>query len=294
MFYFTRNIFSNTSAVFALMPLWIVSLALLPVSIPVFAATLNIPDNTARETLREKERQQQLRQREEVKKDIRLQKQDKRSLAEKFPEIESLCFVIRKISLTGKSSQQFQFALNAVSNVAGRCLGVKGINVVVTRVQNAIIANGFVTTRVLVAPQDLKSGILELTLIPGIIRNIRTQSDVPKRLLAAALPLEKGKILNLRDLEQGLENFERVPTVDADVDIQALNVNDANAGESDLIIRHKQAFPLRATLSLDDGGAKSTGRNQAGLTFSYDNPLSINDLFYISVNKDIEGKGREK
>jgi hypothetical protein len=35
------------------------------------------------------------------------------------------------------------------------------------RVQNAIIARGYVTTRVLAAPQDLKAGLLQFTVIPG-------------------------------------------------------------------------------------------------------------------------------
>ncbi|WP_412071644.1 POTRA domain-containing protein [Pseudomonas fluorescens] len=40
-------------------------------------------------------------------------------------------------------------------------------------IQNAIIERGFVTTRVLAPPQDLNSGVLQLTLIPGRIHSIR-------------------------------------------------------------------------------------------------------------------------
>ena len=45
---------------------------------------------------------------------------------------------------------------------------------VMARIQNAIIARGFVTTRILARPQDLKTGTLVLT-VPGRIRDIATR-----------------------------------------------------------------------------------------------------------------------
>ena len=65
----------------------------------------------------------------------------------------------------------------------GRCLGAQGINAVITRVQNVVVEKGFVTTHILVAPQDLKSGELVLVVIPGRLRNIIFESDEPQRLL---------------------------------------------------------------------------------------------------------------
>jgi len=261
-------------------------------SAPLMAAPFSVPDNTARETLREKERQRLLRERLELQRDERL-KTDTITPVDHFPKQETPCFNINKISLTGENKQQFEFALAAVTEgedkAIGRCLGVQGINVVITRVQNEVIKNGFVTTRILALPQDLKSGELVLVVIPGRILNIRFESEAPQRLLSSAIPTNEGEILNLRDLEQALENFKRVPTAEADFQIQPSTNDNAQPGDSDVVIRYKQAFPLRASLSLDDGGANSTGRNQASLTLSYDNPLSLNDLFYVSINQDIEG-----
>jgi len=263
------------------------------VATPLLAGPLNIPNDTARETLREQERQRQLRERLETRPDVRLQGIRPSRPSDQYPAQESPCFEIKKISLAGEENQQFQFALKAVTEgtdkAIGRCLGVQGINVVVTRVQNAVVEKGFVTTRILVAPQDLNSGELVLVVIPGRLRNIQFESDVPKRLLNSAMPIKLGDILNLRDLEQGLENFKRVPTAEADFQIEPSKGKNAQPGDSDVLIRYKQAFPLRASISLDDGGSRSTGRNQASLTLSYDNPLSLNDLFYISINSDIEG-----
>ncbi len=47
------------------------------------------------------------------------------------------------------------------------CLGGQGISEIIKRIQNAIIEKGFVTTRVLAQPQDLRQGRLVLTVVPG-------------------------------------------------------------------------------------------------------------------------------
>jgi len=258
-------------------------------SISLAAQTLNVPDTAAQELLRQQERERLLRKQQEAAPDVRLPRPV--GAVERFPESESPCFPISAIQMSGESAARFKFALDSVLEgddpALGRCLGTQGINLVLTRVQNAIAAQGYITTRILVAPQDLKTGALTLTIIPGRIRAIRFDSAKP--VPANALPLNPGDILNLRDIEQGLENYKRAPSADADFQITPASSNDAKPGDSDLVIRYQQGFPLRLTLSADDGGSKSTGKYQANATIAYDNPLGLNDLFYASYNRDLGG-----
>lgn len=154
------------------------------------------------------------------------------------------------------------------------------------RVQDAIVARGYVTTRVLAEAQDLRGGILTLTIIPGRIRSVRFTADSSPRANAGnAMPARPGDLLNLRDIEQGLENLKRVPTAEADIQIVPAD----EPGESDLVIAWKQAFPLRLTLSANDGGSRSTGKHLGSVTVSGDHLLALNDLFYASFNRDIGG-----
>lgn len=211
---------------------------------------------------------------------------------DRLPEHESPCFRIDRIVLVGDAAAQFQWALKAADpsddRATGRCLGSEGIGLTMKRVQNAIVARGFVTTRVLAAPQDLKQGTLTLTVIPGRIRAIRfAEGSNPRATQWNAVPARPGDILNLRDIEQALENFKRVPTVDADIQITPAEGPDAKPGESDLVIKWKQAFPFRITLSVDDSGSKYTGKYQGTVTVSYDDWLTLNDLFYVSLSHDL-------
>lgn len=247
----------------------------------------------ADELLRQQERERQLRLQQEQTPDVRLQVPVAPTLT-LLPDNESPCFRIDRIALVGDAADRFQFGLQSVidgkDSPIGRCLGVNGINLVVSRIQNAIVDKGYVTTRVLVSPQDLKSGDLTLTVIPGRVRHIRfAQDSDPRGTKWNAIPIKSGDILNLRDIEQGLENFKRVPTAAADIKIEAAEGAGAQPGQSDLVISYQQSFPFRVSVSVDDSGSKSTGKYQGGLTLSYDNWWTLNDLFYISINHDLGG-----
>lgn len=251
---------------------------------------------TTQETLRQQERE---RARRQLFPDVRLQPLSPSSEPERLPTGESPCFEITRIELVGEAAEQFQWALVvAVADdvaardavVRGRCLGAGGINLLMKRVQNAIVARGFVTTRILAAPQDLKTGVLKLTLIPGRIHAIRFAEGTDARSTRwNAFPVGPGDLLNLRDIEQALENFKRVPTADADIQIAPATDTNAEPGESDLIVAWKQGFPWRVNLFADDAGGKATGRYQGGATFSYDHWWTLNDLFYLSFNHDLGG-----
>lgn len=251
----------------------------------------------AQELLRQQERERALRQRQESSPDVRLQTQNS-DAANRLPSEESPCFIIRQIVLSGDQADRFQTALSAAERTpsgeadaaSGRCLGTRGINLVMARIQNAIMARGFVTTRILAEAQDLSSGTLKLTVIPGRIRTIRFSADTDSRATKwNAVAARPGDVLNLRDIEQSLENFKRVPSADADIQIVPAEGPDSKPGESDLVIAWRQGFPFRLTVSADDSGSKSTGKYQAGLTLSYDHWWTLNDLFYLSLNQDLGG-----
>ncbi|MCS4280916.1 ShlB/FhaC/HecB family hemolysin secretion/activation protein [Stenotrophomonas rhizophila] len=267
--------------------------ALALICLPASAQQLPAPDQ---ELLRQQERERALREQLETRPDARLQDAPV-AAPERLPQEEAPCFVIERISLGGEQAERFQWAL-AAANVngdpaLGRCLGTTGINVVMSRVQNAIVERGFVTTRVLAQPQDLTTGALELTLVPGTLRQIRFAEGTHRdATMWNAIPARSGDLLNLRDIEQGLENFKRVPTAEADIQISPAEGADAAPGQSDLVVQWSQQRLVRFNLSLDDSGSKATGKTQAGATMSLDHALRQNDLFYVNLNHDVFSGGK--
>lgn len=206
---------------------------------------------------------------------------------------ETICFDIKTIELQGDEAKHFKFALKAITRgehkIIGQCLGVQGLNQAVDLVQNKMISRGYVTTRVLLSPQNIASGHVVLTIIPGRVDQIRFAEGTSKRAHKYnALAISKGDLLNIRDIEQGLENFKRVPTVEADFKIEP-SVNNTTPGYSDLVLAWQQSKPYRLHLGIDDSGSDSTGKYQGTATLSLDHLLTLNDLFYVSYNHDLGG-----
>lgn len=285
--------------------LWLLRIAsvacLLPCT-PVDAAAQansSAPDPFV-EQLRQREREQALREQQQKSVDSRLQGSVLPG-SDRLPEVEAPCFRIDRLVLSGERSADFQWVLDAAGGPEandtplGRCMGTQGISILMARLQRAVIARGFVTTRVLAAPQDLAAGTLAFTLVPGRVASIRMTSDPGMRLgandllLLGAVPVRSGDLLDLRDIEQGLENLKRIPAAEADIRIEAASAADASPGESDLVVVYTQPRMLRATVSLDDSGMQSTGRYQSGVTVSVDNLLGLGDLFYVNGNHSIDG-----
>ncbi|MGE8454161.1 MAG: POTRA domain-containing protein, partial [Pseudomonadales bacterium] len=221
-------------------------------ALPSFAAIPAIPGvpvvDQALIRQQERERAQQ-EQRQPAAPDVRLER-PRAAEAGRLPDGENPCFVIRRIVLDGEMAGAFRRALAAADPAAdpasGRCLRDAGINLVMKRVQDAIVAQGYVTTQVRVAQQDLGSGTLALTVVPGRVRAVRFSEDSsPRATRWNALPVRAGDVLNLRDIEQGLENFKRVPTADADIRIEPVDEIGAAPGDSDLLISWRQNMPFR-------------------------------------------------
>jgi hemolysin activation/secretion protein len=261
--------------------------------------------------------QRRQQERERIEQERQQQSVDVRSAVpevslKRLPTGESPCFEIKTITLRGEASQQFQWLLGSLAGVEGKdaaygqCIGAQGVNVLLTRAQDALVARGYVTSRVLAEPQDLKTGSLALTLIPGRLRAIRFAT--PPKEQAGSVSFfttryqtqlwnsfsgQVGGILNLRDIEQTLENLKRVPTAEADFKIEPaeglINGQAPQPGESDVVITYSQTRPVRGAVSLDDSGSKGTGKRQGSFTLSWDNPAAISDLFYATFNHDAGG-----
>ncbi len=205
-----------------------------------------------------------------------------------FPQ-ETPCFAISQVILSGTDRLPHWLPLQRISNQAiGHCLGGKGINLLMSTLQNRLVGHGYITTRVLAPQQDLNTGKLQLVVIAGDVRQIKLTPDSDHYITPySAFPVHAGNLLDLRDIEQGLENLQRLPTVQAGMEI----LPGSQPGESDIALLWQQQRMWRVGASLDDSGTRTTGRYQGGLTLSLDNPFSLSDLLYVSGSRSLDRQG---
>jgi hemolysin activation/secretion protein len=81
---------------------------------------------------------------------------------------------------------------------------------------NIYISRGYVTSRVTVAEQDLKSGTLQLIALEGYIRHIITKDPNP---LWTAFPDAPNHLLNIYTLDQGIDQINRLGSLKATLTI---------------------------------------------------------------------------
>ncbi|WP_302174902.1 ShlB/FhaC/HecB family hemolysin secretion/activation protein [uncultured Hydrogenophaga sp.] len=165
------------------------------------------------------------------------------------------------------------------------CMSAEDIRAVMRRWQDGLVERGWTTSRVLAPPQDMTSRVLELLVLPGQVGSIRTEPADARILLSAMLPLRPGDLLDLRVLEQAVENLQRLPTVEAKI---LMHPGDA-PGVSDLEVLWSQDKPWRLVLGVDNSGSRETGRYQGSTTLALDNPLAISDRLQFSGVRDLGG-----
>lgn len=195
-----------------------------------------------------------------------------------------------KVRATGASTlplDKFRFAQDELETHAGECIGHDELNLIMKKLTARILDKGYSTTRLGIPEQNLSGGTLKVTLVPGMIRAIRFEPDDRAASWKTAFPARPGDLLNLRDIEQGLEQIKRVPSQDADMQIVPGDL----PGESDVVIHHKQNKSWKWTATLDDSGGDGTGKFQGSLNLSIDNLFGINDLFNMGINNDAGNRG---
>ncbi|SUA16785.1 ShlB/FhaC/HecB family hemolysin secretion/activation protein [Neisseria lactamica] len=268
----------------------------------IVPATLLAAPNPAeiriQQDIQQRQREEQLRQTMQPESDVRLHQKNTGETVNQLMGDDSSqpCFAINEVVLEGEHHARFQFALKRALREtgfqAGKCLNAGDINQIMSLAQNALIGRGYTTTRILAAPQDLNSGKLQLTLMPGYLRSIRIDRSNDDQTHAGRIaafqnkfPTRSNDLLNLRDLEQGLENLKRLPTAEADLQIVPV---EGEPNQSDVVVQWRQRLlPYRVSVGMDDSGTKATGKYQGNVTFSADNPLGLSDLFYVNYGRSI-------
>jgi hemolysin activation/secretion protein len=179
---------------------------------------------------------------------------------------------------------RFTFAREWLDHYNGQCVGKSGLDTLTKELQQTILGRGYITTRVLLPEQDLSTGTLKFALVPGLIGKVHFADPATRGTWKSAFPTRNGNVLNLRDLEQGLEQMKRVSSQDVSMQIVPTDM----PGESDVVLDVKRTKPWTVVASVDNSGQRATGRLQGNLSLGIDNPLGLNDIFNVGVSQDLE------
>jgi hemolysin activation/secretion protein len=261
-----------------------VALACAPVWAQVPLAAL-VPEDPAQRLLRE-QRQREL-EREATQPPTRIETPavvPADALVESVPE-SSATFEIRRIEVRGNTVLTDREIEAITAPFVGHALGTNRINLLLRRFTEAFVARGYITTRAYLGEQNLARGVLVITVVPGKVEGITlngTSIRPNDRALfdtvgggwitdagtAAQFPAP-GDTLRLPDLEQGVDQINRLRRNRAELQIQP----GQTPGSSVVALNNQPGDRFRFNAGVDNYGSKATGISRTRLGFDADNAL---------------------
>lgn len=194
------------------------------------------------------------------------------------------CRNISDIDIKGAPNIARTLPMQIQQNFVGRCLGVAEVEQILAEITRSYVLRGYVTTRAYLPAQDLSKGKLEILVVEGRIGKLRIEEKGRKGFrVGNTIPSKEGDILNLRDLEQGIDQINRLQSNRAMLDIAP----GSEPGLSEVIIRNNAEKFHRWTLSADNQGSASTGKNQVGLSVSTDSMLGLSEFMLLTHRESV-------
>lgn len=245
-----------------------------------------------RQEERTREQQQQL----QTKADLLQAAQPVADLS-KLPA-ETPCFLIKSITVGNK--QELGSLASTVAPFLGQCVGVQGVRQIAAVLDAKLIALGYVTSRVSLPQQNLSEGKLVFALHIGRVAGVKmVRAGVPGDVADTdwgtwtnAFPLAAGDVLNIRDLEQGVEQMKRLPSQTVTTRIEP----GMEADTSVVLVERNAASLLertRSSVTLDNSGSEALGRAQLSGSLSLDNAAGLNDILSLSSNINAQQPRRD-
>lgn len=196
------------------------------------------------------------------------------------PDIGPVCREIRDINIGGDTSHLPAAVREHITRTyAGHCLDAVQIESILAILTKSYIDRGYVTTRAYLPEQDLRTGTLRVTIVEGRIERYDVQSHRRgAQWVTGAFPAGPGSLLNLRDLEQGVDQINRLTSNNATLDLQPGD----GAGQTVVVVRNPSATPIHLYTELDNSGLDATGRNSLSATVTLDSLLGLNEQIAVT------------
>lgn len=173
----------------------------------------------------------------------------------------------------------------------GQCATEDDIRLLLSDINRYYQEQGYITTRVYIDPKALKQQTMRLVVKPGIAAGFSyANEDLVDNRLLTAFPIDQGDVINLRNLEQGLENFNAVPSQSGQFKLYP----GQKSGESIITVDAKREARWRASQNTNNSGFDNTGVSKIGIDLAYDNITGFNDILTVGWTSNAEGFDEKK
>ena len=206
-------------------------------------------------------------------------------------------FDIHHIELSGNTVLDAGVVEQISQPFLNHALGTNRINLLLRRLTEAFVQRGYVTTRAYLPPQNLKDGVLTIAVVPGKVESLQingktVKTSVPDQSTAAgpqaggwvtdagtvwSMPTV-GETLKLTDLEQGVDQINRLRRNQAEVQI----LPGQSPGGSVVALTNQPGDRFRFNAGMDNYGSRATGTTRLRAGIDADNALGFQEAMSLS------------
>lgn len=204
--------------------------------------------------------------------------------SEPTPASSGLCFSVQKVVIDGANLLPSKDISSLTVKYEGRCIGIGEINQILRDVTHLYIDRGFIASRAYIPEQDIAtSRVLKISVVEGNLADIYLNGKAANgsKLTTTAFPGMIGSPVNIRDMEQGLDQINRLPSSKASTEL----LPGSTEGSSILNIGLERKNPWHISVANNNLGQKSTGISKSTVSLRQDNLLDLNDLLAISYER---------
>ena len=187
------------------------------------------------------------------------------------------CFVVEQVAVEGASIIPSDKISTLTGQYAGQCVGIAEINDLLRKITHLYLDRGFIASRAYVPEQDIAATRrLRLVVVEGTLSDIYLNGKPAQdsRIVKSAFPGVLGRPANIRDIEQGLDQINRLPSNKAKTEM----LPGAQEGASILNVGIESGRPWHFSLSNNNLGQKQTGTSKSSFSLRNDNLFELNDL----------------
>lgn len=233
------------------------------------------------------------------------------------PETKN-CIRFNRIEIVGNKKYSTKYLKRKVLNkYLEKCINKRNIDSIINSLMKIYVENGYSTTRIYFDISKIRSENTFIFVVDEgkinniIMKEIRKKKSSSKKKevdkasflnrymdfrlksqIFFAFPMLKGKVFNLKDIEQGLDQINRLQSNNATLDIEA--ADNASASSSNIIINNQKSRSTHFDFSIDNSGNKSTGEKLMNFSINQDNLLSVNDNIYLKYTQDMDTENSKR
>ena len=185
---------------------------------------------------------------------------------------------------------EFTFLRKIIKPFVNRKLTVEDVNRLSTSLNTALIEHGYVTSRIGIPSQSLASGNLQFNLQLGRVESVLYKTYAQPLPWQNAFPIREGDILNIRNIEQGIEQMKRIGSQNVSVELEP----GSKPLATNIVLETTKKPPIHGMVSIDDSGLKDTGKLQWTAAIGVDRVFNANDSLNLSINRDATQDGEQK